>query len=69
MPVDIDECTLNEDDCPMNSICINTPGGFQCNCRNGYLNIGGVCTGLYRVIHLSEVNHVAILWALPWYRY
>ncbi|XP_034944097.1 collagen and calcium-binding EGF domain-containing protein 1-like [Chelonus insularis] len=32
--IDIDECSENTHDCEQ--ICINKPGGFSCNCRNGF---------------------------------
>ena len=33
--VEINECTLNADDCQQ--VCVNTEGGFQCECFEGYM--------------------------------
>lgn len=41
--VDFNECT-DARQCPgHNSRCVNTVGGFQCVCKDGYSNMGGVC--------------------------
>ena len=32
---DIDECTVNMDECDDNAICINTPGSRYCECQQG----------------------------------
>ncbi len=41
--LDIDECDLGIADCPENSVCINTPGGYECECLPGYTKVDGVC--------------------------
>ena len=33
--VDIDECKLGINDCGFGSICLNTPGSYQCKCPEG----------------------------------
>ena len=33
--VDIDECKLGMNDCGFGSICLNTPGSYQCKCPEG----------------------------------
>lgn len=38
---DVDECQTKP--CPANSICKNTPGGFNCTCKEGYSGKG--CSG------------------------
>jgi len=39
--VDIDECALDTDQCPITATCTNTPGGFTCtDCPAGYENGG-----------------------------
>lgn len=41
--VDFNEC-MDARQCPGdNSRCVNTVGGFQCVCKDGYRNMGGVC--------------------------
>ena len=46
--LDIDECTLGEDNCHENAICSDTVGGsdsFQCVCTTGYIGDGIMCVG------------------------
>ena len=45
---DVDECTMGTDDCISNAMCMNTVGGFYCECKPGYYGSGSVCTGNYR---------------------
>ena len=33
--IDIDECTLNIDDC--NQLCVNDIGSYHCECYDGYI--------------------------------
>eukprot|EP00884_Botryococcus_braunii_P009399 jgi/Botrbrau1/18460/Bobra.0072s0043.1 len=40
--IDINECVRQTDDCSPNSACINTNGGFKCQCYWGYS--GNSCT-------------------------
>ncbi|KAK6010733.1 calcium binding EGF domain protein, partial [Ostertagia ostertagi] len=43
---DIDECAENRHNCdPASSTCVNTDGGFKCECYEGYEGTGGVCVG------------------------
>ncbi|XP_028408860.1 fibrillin-1-like isoform X1 [Dendronephthya gigantea] len=41
--LDIDECFLKMDNCDKNSRCINTVGGFSCECNQGYTGSGTYC--------------------------
>ncbi|CEM01908.1 unnamed protein product [Vitrella brassicaformis CCMP3155] len=34
---EIDECSIETSPCPRHADCINTPGGFYCQCRAGWL--------------------------------
>ncbi|VDL81170.1 unnamed protein product, partial [Nippostrongylus brasiliensis] len=34
--VDIDECSMSKYSCPENSVCINLPGTYFCNCTEGF---------------------------------
>lgn len=34
--LDIDECTVDRNACASNQNCINSPGGFSCECKTGY---------------------------------
>jgi hypothetical protein len=43
--IDIDECSLNTNNCDNNAICINTNGSFTCDCKNGYIGDGKSCQG------------------------
>lgn len=40
---DIDECTLNTDNCDTNATCSNTMGSFTCACNAGYNGNGVMC--------------------------
>lgn len=42
---DVDECEYDEHDCQPSQQCINTPGGFHCQCPDGYRKIGTECVG------------------------
>ena len=44
-PTDIDECTEGTANCGENADCNNTPGSFQCTCREGYTGDGSMCNG------------------------
>ncbi|MEZ4327005.1 MAG: Ig-like domain-containing protein [Polyangiales bacterium] len=43
---DIDECTLGGAGCSANAACVNTPGGFQCQCATGFTGDGSTCVAL-----------------------
>ena len=43
---DIDECSLDLDDCSDNAVCTNTEGSFECMCLPGFTGDGVNCTGL-----------------------
>src|SRR5690606_6154015 len=44
---DIDECTLGTDQCDANADCLNTPGGYFCACKAGYVkDENGECVNL-----------------------
>ena len=34
--IDIDECSEGTDSCGSQSLCVNTPGSFNCYCNSGY---------------------------------
>ena len=42
---DIDECSLNINNCDNNAFCTNTNGSFTCACKNGYSGDGESCEG------------------------
>ena len=44
---DIDECDNSYDEC--SDICINVPGGYNCDCQNGYYlkSNGKDCEGTF----------------------
>ncbi|XP_028408891.1 uncharacterized protein LOC114531487 [Dendronephthya gigantea] len=46
LKLDIDECFLKMDNCDKNSRCINTVGGFSCECNPGYTGSGINCTDI-----------------------
>lgn len=40
---DIDECEVNQFNCPVNEECVNTAGSYVCNCVSGVFDGVGVC--------------------------
>ena len=40
---DIDECATNETVCLQNETCVNTMGGYLCDCQPGYHKVNGDC--------------------------
>ena len=46
---DIDECTLDTDDCETNALCSDTDGSYSCTCKKGYTGDGFKCVGEYEV--------------------
>ncbi|MEM7572752.1 MAG: HYR domain-containing protein [Bacteroidota bacterium] len=48
---DIDECSEGTANCPPNSFCVNTNGGFECQCNDGYQDDGnGNCVPILPAI-------------------
>ena len=43
--VDLDECTLNTDNCHDNATCTDTQGSFDCTCNSGFTGNGISCLG------------------------
>ncbi len=41
--VDVDECTLDRDNCDVRAACSNTPGTFTCTCEDGWSGDGTQC--------------------------
>ena len=57
---DLDECATGSHDCQDNSICINLPGNYHCQCEPGYQYIDSVgCLGkpLFVFINLPVSYH------------
>ena len=51
--VDLDECNENGHDCnESTSVCVNTFGGYTCDCLKGFNDTAGVCTCELHVIAL-----------------
>ena len=43
LKLDINECSTNNGGCDSNAICTNIQGGFECECKDGYLGDGIIC--------------------------
>ena len=56
LTLDNNECNINNGGC--DHVCTNTPGSFQCSCRDGYrlASNGQTCTG--RCCHYNIVPSV-----------
>ena len=50
---DVDECNMNTDSCTDLQLCINTPGSFKCECKQGYRMENEICKGKI-LINYSE---------------
>ena len=44
IPADVDECSMDLDDCHFNALCSNIEDGFMCTCKSGYTGNGTDCT-------------------------
>lgn len=49
--LDIDECSMDTDNCNESAICTDTPGSFDCTCNTGYTGDGVYCEGVYNTVH------------------
>lgn len=45
MSLDIDECSLDQDDCFSEALCININGSYNCTCQYGFFGNGTFCEG------------------------
>ncbi|CAJ0942703.1 unnamed protein product, partial [Mesorhabditis belari] len=59
---DIDECLEDRHDCdPSNSHCKNIPGGYECECMDGYEGRGGICVDIDECkMGTSGCHHMAM---------
>ncbi|XP_076821613.1 uncharacterized protein LOC143468345 isoform X3 [Clavelina lepadiformis] len=68
---DYDECVANFDNCDENAECINTDGGFDCVCNEGYTGDGftctHLCTGQTTVILNDKEYHIVTDEKVDWY--
>ena len=42
---DIDECAMGYHKCPIDTICVNEPGSYHCDCNAGLIFINNKCVG------------------------
>lgn len=51
--IDIDECASDKSACDSNQLCINDPGGFHCDCKEGFQldPIINACVGELIIFH------------------
>uniref|UniRef100_A0A8R1DQP9 Uncharacterized protein n=1 Tax=Caenorhabditis japonica TaxID=281687 RepID=A0A8R1DQP9_CAEJA len=47
---DIDECSMNLVTCGNGSECMNTKGGYRCDCKKGFTPVGKKCTPIDQCI-------------------
>ena len=40
---DIDECGMDLVTCAVGSECVNTRGGYRCDCKKGFVPVGKEC--------------------------
>ena len=53
--LDVHECENGQDNCNANAVCSNTPGAFDCYCRNGHFGDGEIC--ISESYHIIECVH------------
>ena len=58
MILDIDECAVGGTKC--NQICVNKPGSYECQCRNGYKLEADkqTCTG--KMLYIDFVHGITV---------
>lgn len=52
----IDECTINTDNCDPNATCTDTPGSFTCTCNPGFTGTGTTCTNVVECLDGNPCN-------------
>ena len=57
--LDIDECSLENDDCHDDAICTDIIGSYTCQCKEGFIGDGKHCQG--KTICLGHGMIVSIL--------
>jgi len=59
--LDVNECDRSSPPCEdADSVCINVPGSFRCQCKQGFYRNSGTCVGKisYFNIHISALHLV-----------
>ena len=47
--VNINECTVGTDICPMNANCVDTEGSFVCVCKLGFMTVqSNICVSEFK---------------------
>ena len=46
-PIDIDECSMGNNSCHVNSTCFNTDGSYECECLDGFMGNGFNCSSKF----------------------
>ena len=64
IPLDIDECEEEIDNCHADASCTNTDGSFNCTCLTGYSGDGVSCLGKLRS---AEMDYISL--SSDWLRY
>ena len=61
---DVDECTLNLDDCHVQAMCNNTPGSFSCSCNIGWTGNGSICEGTSKKLIVAKISLLNFAYAI-----
>ena len=63
--LDIDECSINTDDCDPDATCTDNPGGYDCNCNLGYAGDGFTCTGTFQFFGHVRIGTASLFKVIP----
>ena len=47
--LDVNECLSERHECDVNADCVNTEGGYNCSCREGFMGNGTHCSGIINI--------------------
>ena len=62
LPLDVDECTMKEQNCDENANCENIPAGsYTCTCQEGFHGDGKICTDDYAKIKNDFVHFFLLI--------
>ena len=62
LSADVNECSLQTDNCSSNAYCTDTEGSYNCTCNFGYIGDGLTCCKRTTIaLKKNAINEVIIL--------